>query len=194
MVSLLNLQKGGVYSDEARKIFTEMQNRIRAMALIHEKLYTTADLSSIEFGEYIKRITAELQNTYEGIASNISISIQAGKVYLGVDQAIPCGLIINELVSNALKYAFAGRDDTEGMLRISIRENPDSMIELTVSDNGVGLPEEVDFGDQSKTLGLKLVDLLTRQLRGSLDISRNGGTSYFIRFARKEPSDTKLLP
>ncbi len=193
MVSLLNLQKGSLYSDEARKMFTEMQNRIRAMALIHEKLYTTADLSSIEFGEYIKRITAELRTTYEGITSNISITIQAGKVYLGIDQAIPCGLIINELVSNALKYAFAGRNDMEGELRISIKEKPGSIIELEISDNGIGLPEEVDFGDQSKTLGLKLVDLLTRQLRGSLDISRNGGTSYFIRFARKEPSETKPL-
>ena len=149
------------------------------MALVHEKLYRTEDLSSIDFSGYIESLTSHLYNGYAIDSGRVSLSIDAGNVCLSIDQAIPCGLIINELVSNSLKYAFPG--NAEGSISVSFREQEDGMVSLTVTDSGVGLPVNLDF-TASETLGLQLVRMLVKQLRGEVALDNSGGARFSIRF------------
>ncbi len=177
--SLLSLQSRGVEDEPTRQKFRESQNRVHSMALIHEHLYDAENLSEINFSEYISQLAAHLFRSYQVSSSRIKLRTDIENVKLSVDVAVPCGLIVNELVSNALKYAFPeGRD---GTIRIELHRGSGKRIALRVSDTGRGLPEKVGFWN-TQTLGLRLVRLLVRQLGGEVEIDRSKGTNIVITF------------
>ena len=178
--SLLNLQSGYVKDSETKEMFEESQNRIRSMALVHETLYQSEDLSSVDFRDYVDQLTAQLLGTH-GVDSNlVKMKSNVRNAYLDLDKAIPCGLIINELVSNCLKHAFP--DAKGGEINIDLHRNVDNRYALTVSDNGVGLPKELDFKN-TKTLGLQVVNTLVDQLDGTIELDRSSGTSFRISYS-----------
>jgi len=149
------------------------------MALIHEKLYETNDLARIDFSSYIHDLTAYLFRSY-GVPATIQRKIDSGRVQLNIDTAIPCGLIVHELVSNALKYAFPDGGPGEIQIRLA-GENGRYL--LTVSDNGIGLPKEIDFR-RVESLGMRLVNTLTNQLDGKVELENQNGTTFHIWFSQ----------
>lgn len=176
--SLLSLQSTYIKDEQLREIFKESQNRIKSMSLIHEKLYKSEDLTSISFSDYVRVLAHDLVRSY-GASDRITLTIDVEDISLGIDTAIPCGLIINELVSNSLEHAFP--DGREGEITVTLRSF-DSGIELIVADNGVGIPEDVDFRN-TESLGLRLVTILAEdQLQGSMSLQREGGTAFRIAF------------
>ena len=176
--SLLNLQIKYVNDNEAVNALKESQNRVKSMAMIHEKLYLSKDLTQINFVDYIESLVSNLFYSYNINNSNIKPLLEIDNINLNMETAIPCGLIISELVSNSLKYAFP--DGKQGELLVSLKSK-DNYYELTVRDNGIGLPEELTV-DHAKTLGLKLVNILTGQIDGEITINRKIGTEYIINF------------
>jgi PAS domain S-box-containing protein len=183
ITSLLSLQSAKIPNLEIQAILKESQTRVKSMALVHEELYQSEDLSRIDFADYIRRLTSNLFHTYQTGPVPISLLVEIEEVFLTVDTAIPCGLIVNELVSNALKHAFRGRQGGTVTIRLQ-REEADFL--LTVRDDGVGLAEDIDPA-VTETLGLQLVTTLTRQLGGKLLISREEGTRFDIRFVEQVP-------
>jgi two-component sensor histidine kinase len=181
--SLLNLQSKQIPDRKYHEMFRDSQNRIKSMSLIHEKLYRSADLGHIDFNDYIKSLAKNLFNTYGTPRLRVSLKTDIENVTLDIDAAIPCGLIINELISNSLKHAFPS--DREGEIRISFTQTPlDGTNEyiLTINDNGIGIPDNIDI-KQSKSLGLQLVtSLAEHQLQGTIDLDRDKGTKFSIRF------------
>lgn len=178
--SLLSLQAEYLKDSEVLAIFKDSQNRIDSMALIHEKLYQSKDLARINFSEYIHDLVASLLYTYDINISKVALKIEADEILLGIDTAIPCGLIINELVLNALKYAFPGA--RKGEVFVGLRSLDNCRYTLTVQDNGVGLPEELDFKN-TESLGLQLVNALTSQLGGKIAVENLGGVKFEISFS-----------
>ncbi|MBI5055979.1 MAG: HAMP domain-containing protein [Nitrospirae bacterium] len=179
--SLLSLQSDQIDDRQYIELFDESRNRIRSMSLIHEKLYQSNDLAHIDFNDYVKSLANGLLMFYGTNNGSISLNIKAEELSLAIDTAIPCGLIINELVSNALKYAFP--KDRKGEIKISFRKiTGEDKYELVVSDNGAGIPEGIDIR-AVKSLGMQLiVNLVEHQLKGELALDRSSGTKYFIRF------------
>ncbi|MCP4682121.1 MAG: sensor histidine kinase [Desulfobacterales bacterium] len=178
--SLLKLQSGHIEGGESSEIFRESQNRIKSMALIHEKLYRSESLANIDLKEYIESVAQSLFRSYGTYSRNIDLKMEVESIRLGIDTAIPCGLIINELVSNSLKYAFP--DGKPGEIRISLHSDDKNELELTVCDNGVGIPKELDIGN-TKTLGLYLVSILIEdQLQGKIELSRTHGSEFRLYF------------
>ncbi len=173
--SLLNLQSKYIKDDQALEMFKESRNRIRSMTLIHEKLYRSKDLANIDVAEYIQNLSSNLFRSYS--AGRVSLKTQVDDILLGIDTAIPCGLIINELVSNSLKHAFP---EKQGEIFVDLHRD-DGRFTLIVRDNGVGLPESVDFRN-TDSLGLQLVCTLTDQLDGAIELNRTGGTEFKITF------------
>lgn len=174
--SLLSLQSRYIKDKKDLEMIEESQDRIRSMALIHEKLYQSENLADIDFDDYITDMVNRLIQLHG--AGDITLTIDAGTVSLGIDAAIPCGLIINELVSNCLKHAFSGG---KGEIRILLH-SVNGHIELVVSDNGVGVPEDFDFR-HTDTLGLRLVTILAEdQLNGDIRLIRTKGTEFRITF------------
>ena len=167
--SLLQLQAGYVENDEARTVFEESQGRIRSMALVHEKLYQTKDLAHIDFGDYIRDLVSGLIGSF---GARVVIDVQAASVQLDVDRAIPCGLIINELVSNSFKHAFP--DGRAGRIEVRLSGGGNLPIQIGVRDDGVGWPAEFN-PEQSASLGLRLVRILAKQLRGTLHLQSHNG-------------------
>jgi two-component sensor histidine kinase/CBS domain-containing protein len=180
--SLLKLQSSYVKDEQGLTMFKDSQNRIRSMALIHEKLYQSQDLSRIDFAEYIRDLTSTLLRSYKANAQEITLKTQVNNIWLNVDTAIPCGLIINELISNCLKHAFPSLGNKDNKICIKIDSSPDNQFTLVVSDNGIGLPPELDF-QNTESLGLELVCSLAEQLEGNIELDRNHGTSFKITFA-----------
>jgi two-component sensor histidine kinase len=176
--SLLNLQGKQIKDEQARLIFQESQNRVKSMALIHESLYQADDLSHIDFAEYLRKLVNHISRSYQMQTEAIKMKVNVGDIALGVDTAVPCGLIINELITNSLKYAFPA--GTAGEILIDLSAS-DGGYKLTLSDNGIGLPKELDI-ENANTLGLKLVRTLTEQLRGQLSHSNGCGTKFEITF------------
>ena len=174
--SLISLQSGVATPENMTTAFRESQDRIRSMAMIHERLYRARDLARVDFGEYLHNLTSYLQSSYQPQSAEVRIDIQ--NIRLDIDRAIPCGLIVNELVSNAFKYAF--RNGRRGILEISMRKDEDGLL-LVVSDDGPGLPPGVDVRN-TPTLGLQLVHALVGQLDGELALYRERGTRFEIRF------------
>ncbi len=175
--SLLNLQSYHIKDPEDLEIFKESQIRVKSMALIHEQLYQSENLASINFAEYIKSITSQLFNSYSSPASTITLNLDLQDVSMEIETAIPCGLIINELVSNSLKHGFKNRN--KGKISISLNQNSENIV-LSISDDGVGFDlEKINISD---SLGLKLVKTLVNQLDGSLEIMSNKGSRFLIRF------------
>jgi two-component sensor histidine kinase len=181
--SLLRLQAEAVTEPLTRALFQEGQDRVRSMALVHEKLYQSADLAQIDFGEYVRHLAAHLLLSYQGKEQTVSLQIDTKVVLLGVNVAVPCGLILNELVTNALKYAFP--DGRPGEIRIALRidETPlqGGLGILEVCDNGVGLPVHIDVAE-TESLGLYLVQRLAIQLEGQLEVHNGHGTSFRLSF------------
>ena len=177
--SLLNLQSGYIEDKKSLEIFRESQNRVRSMALIHEKLYQSKELNKIEFTEYIDSLTKDLFNSYNIDNDRIILKSDFDGIYFEIDTAILCGLIINELVSNSLKHAFP--DGRKGEVFIGIKKNGDTNYILSIKDNGVGFPQNLDFR-KTDSLGLQLVTTLTAQLGGIIDLNRNGYTEFKIVF------------
>jgi two-component sensor histidine kinase len=175
--SLLYLQEDYMKDAKGVEILRESQNRVKSMALIHEQLYGTADLAKIDFGRYIQGLTANLFDAYGIDPARIRLNVRADDIALGVDMAVPCGLIINELVSNALKHAFL--PDASGTIDIVIRTLDAGRIEIGVADDGIGLVEPPEE-DEKKSLGLRLVDTLTTQMDGTLAIKTENGTRFSI--------------
>ena len=184
MVSLLSLQKNSIHDETVQHYFTEIQNRIRAMSLIHEKLYSTENFSRVNFGEYLREITMELEYVYRSRAHQPELEFLTGDITLSVDQAIPCALMANEIVSNAFKYAFPENLGRKGRLTVTFDEDSAGKILFTISDNGVGLPDSTNPAGNADTLGLELVHILVKQLEGRLDIMVDGGTSFSISFMK----------
>jgi two-component sensor histidine kinase/CheY-like chemotaxis protein len=179
MSSLLALQADKFDDPDVIDAFKNSQNRIRSMALVHEKLYQAKDLSKIDFHEYIDNLVMNISQLSEVRRSSISVTIRVRNILLGIDLAIPCGLIINELLTNAFKYAYPG--DEKGKIRIQMQLIDNKSYELRVSDNGVGLPNHIDVQNPS-TFGLQLVTLLTQQLEGTIKVNREKGTTFTITF------------
>ncbi len=177
--SLLDFQSESIKDEGSLKAFRESQDRITAMALIHEKLYGSRDFSSIDFGRYIEDISRHLFNSYIIDTDRISLGIDAGDVFLEIDKAIPCGLIMNELISNALKHAFP--EDRKGEITVRLRRQDDGLVWITVADNGKGFPPGMDFR-HTQTLGLQLVNMLVRQLRGTIEFQVDNGLEVRVCF------------
>ncbi|NJB68740.1 two-component sensor histidine kinase/CheY-like chemotaxis protein [Desulfobaculum xiamenense] len=176
--SLLYLQSQHIRDEDALAIFTESRSRVKSMALVHEKLYQSQDLARIDYREYLENFVGYLMQTYHASTRTIALNLEVDDVYLPVDCAIPTSLIINELVTNALKYAWGNA--ASGTLSVGLVSNG-SKVELWVRDDGQGLPKDFDW-EQSETLGMQLVVNLVQQLRGDMNVSCDGGTSFTIRF------------
>lgn len=179
--SLLNLQSAHIRDPRALEVFKEGQGRVRSMALIHEKLYQSEDLARVDFSEYISNLAVYLFRSYEVHAGAVALDVDAEDVLLGVDTAIPCGLIINELVSNSLKHAFPGGGG--GSINIRLRPADAEHLTLTVADDGVGLPEGFD-ARRTSSLGLQLVNTLARQLGGEVLVGCGAGAEFSITFRK----------
>ncbi|BCL38374.1 PAS domain S-box protein [Nostoc sp. MS1] len=177
--SLLQMQSRRTQDHQASAILRDSQNRIASIALVHEKLYRSDDLANIDFAQYIPDLTIHLFDSYNVSSNCIRLNIQVDDVSLDIETAIPCGLIINELVSNALKYAFS--DNRGGEIQVKLYQENDQTLTLIVEDNGIGLPAEFD-SKKAKTLGLTLVQGLVKQLRGQLEIQSQAGTKFKISF------------
>lgn len=177
MISLLSLQSDSVQDPKMSAILDDSTQRIRSMALIHQKLYQSSNLSEIQFGEYLTDFIDTLLSVYP-IHASVNCQVQTEAVYLPVDIAIPCGLIVHELVSNALKHAFP--ENRPGNLKITLVAQDRNNI-LSVADDGVGLPPGLDF-QQTNTLGLYLVNILTYQINGKVEVDTQAGTRFTITF------------
>lgn len=179
--SLLKLQSGYIQDKQVLESFKESQSRIKSIALIHENLYQSKNLSQINFAEYVQQLVVNLFRAYGVNSSAISLKVQVEDVLLGVDTAITCGLIINELVSNCLKYAFPkGKIGEISILLIRV-PNQDNKLVLTIRDNGVGFPKNIDFRNP-ESLGLQLVNTLAAQIKGNIEFNCNGITEFNIEF------------
>ena len=148
------------------------------MASIHESLYQSEDLSNIIFSDYIKKIVISIFKSFE-LSSRIKFVTDIEKISLAIDSSIPCGLIVIELITNSMKYAFP--DDREGEIRVSLHTNDKCEIKLSIADNGVGMPADLDFRNVD-SLGLDLVNALVEQLQGKIELSREKGTEFMITF------------
>lgn len=187
IISLLNLQGGYLHDEGTLRAMQEGQNRIRAMALVHEKFYQLDGISEIDFGEYIEKLCQYIFQTYPETSGKVELEVESDNIALDLDTAMPCGLLINEIVSNSLKYAFP--NGQEGKITIELKAVPENKIQLLVRDNGIGISEEYQLRDPS-TLGLQLIGALTSQLNGEVEMFRSNGTTFNITFtypAAKKP-------
>lgn len=187
IASLLRLQARSLPETELLDTLRESENRIESMSMIHEALYMSENMSKIDFGYYVDKITNNLFRTYGVHPEKIRLNKEIHNLALGIDVAVPCGLIINELISNSLKYAFP--DDRSGEILISLNEKDTgsngNSYELRVSDDGAGMPEGVDI-DDTETLGLQLVSTLAGQMHGKMRVNSTNGTSFIIDFEDRE--------
>jgi|Deesub1362B_J571_1020462.scaffolds.fasta_scaffold00001_587 PAS domain S-box-containing protein len=177
--SLLRLQARQANNPQFEQLIQVCQNRIRSMALIHEKFYETSDFSKIDFNDYARRLLSYLLAIYIKDENQISLEIDIQDVFLDINKAIPCGLLINEIVSNSLKHAFPG--GRKGKITLKMKKGKSQEVELVIADNGVGFPGEIDF-QKTATLGLQLVKDLVRQLNGRFDLIQKQGIEYRVYF------------
>jgi PAS domain S-box-containing protein len=177
--SLLDLQSSKIQDEAALRLLVESQNRIKSMALIHQTLYESKDFARVDFRSFLDTLVPTLVSSYSVDAGRISLSIKAAEVSLPIDAAIPCGLIVNELISNALKHAFP--DGARGLIEVELSREPNEEVVLSVTDNGVGIPADMDLVNAT-TLGLQLVTLLADQLAAKLTMSRSNPTRFRLQF------------
>lgn len=183
--SLLNLQSEKITNPGLLKIFMESQNRIRTMALVHEKLYESTDLSQIDFTQYMHSFLMHMNNSYNLKPKHVQFSVDLKKDphYFKIDTAIACGLILNELISNSCKYAFP--EKRKGNIYLNFERESQSPkchnYLLQVGDNGIGIPPDIDI-ENTNSLGLQLITMLTKQIQGTLELDRTQGTKFTIRF------------
>ena len=178
--SLLRLQSGTITDTKYKDMFMESQNRIVTMSLIHEKLYQSRDLARINVGDYLKELVNGLFFSYDINPGKISSKIDVENVSLGINSAIPCGLIINELISNSFKFAFP--NGRSGEVRISLRSVGNEYFDLIVADDGIGLPKDMDI-KKTESMGMRMVTILVEnQLHGEMSLNRDKGTEFRIKF------------
>jgi two-component sensor histidine kinase/CheY-like chemotaxis protein len=177
--SILSLQSQHVRDEKSLEIFRECENRVKSMSMVHTKLYQSKDLARIDFGAYIKELANDLFLAYRVNPEWVSLSTHTDQVDLDINKAIPLGLVVNELLSNSLKYAFP--KEKKGIIEILL-QSENGRITLKVKDNGVGMAKELDFSN-TKTLGLQLVMALVQQLKGIIEVQRDQGTEFLIRFS-----------
>lgn len=178
ITSILNLQSAYITDEAALQMLQESQERIKSMSLVHESLYQSKFLSEVNFSEYVTNISKNLYHSYLRPQGGISLDFDLDDVYLNLDTSIPCGLILNELISNAMKYAFIGRK--EGAIKVGMKIRQDRLV-MTVTDDGVGLPEGFVV-EESDSLGLQLVSTLVMQIGGNLSIQKSNPTMFTIDF------------
>jgi len=184
--SLLSLQAARIDDTRLNELFQESKSRVRAMALIHEILYDSGDLSRIDFKDYVTRLSTGLTRMFGADGRQVRLSVEADDITLGIDDMVPCGLAIGELISNCLKYAFP--DGRDGRIDIRATMTPEGETKLVVSDDGVGMPEGLDIRN-TNTMGMGLVvSLVEKQLRGRLELVSDQGT----RFTMVIPKSTKI--
>ncbi|MEG4029703.1 MULTISPECIES: PAS domain S-box protein [unclassified Microcoleus] len=179
--SLLKLQSRYIQDSHVSEMLKESQNRVRSMALVHEQLYQSKDLSNIDFAEYIQNLAHNLFQAYEIHAEGVKLQTNIAPSSLNIDTAVPCGLIINELVTNALKYAF--KEQVKGKINIDFTLDNNRVCVLTVSDSGIGFPQDLDYR-KARTLGLRLVGSLVKQIRGKIELLETPGTTFRITFSQ----------
>ncbi len=182
--SLLYLQSAAIEDEQTLELFKESENRVRSMGMIHEKLYQSKDLARVDYSDYIHGLVDNLIQSYAGKTHAVTVKVETRNVSLGIDTAIPCGLIINELVTNAMKYAFPDEALAPGKnaeIRIAMTKEHDDVYVLIVSDNGIGFPQAPDF-QKTESLGLQIVSTLAAQLDGTIRIDNTSGTSIEIQF------------
>jgi two-component sensor histidine kinase len=177
--SLLSLQSRSLSNPEVTGVFTDSQNRVRSMALVHEKLYQSRDLARIDFAAYVRELASHLFRVYRSSAEGVALRVNAKEVFLTVERAVPCGLILSELLSNALKYAFP--DGTCGEIAVDLDTDDARNYRMTIRDNGVGLPASVDLR-LPRSLGLRIVKTLSEQLGGTIAASNARGTTFTLAF------------
>jgi PAS domain S-box-containing protein len=177
--SLLNLQASRSKEPAEAERFSESRNRVRSMALVHENLYRTGDFANVSMVSHIKALCTQLVRAYRMSDQNVDVVTDVDRIELDLDQAVSVGLIINELVSNALKHAFP--DGQSGLVQVSLKRSQNGRCILSVRDTGTGLPPGFDTS-QSDSLGLQLVQDLTQQLRGSMAITQDGGAAFIVSF------------
>jgi two-component sensor histidine kinase len=177
--SMLNLQSRRITDASLKDVFEESQQRIQTIALVHERLYQSRDLSNIGFDDYLKSLVANVMSAQNAAARNVTATTEVEGVSLPIQRAIPCGLIVNELVTNSLKHAFP--NDRTGIIEVTMKSDGDH-VELRVSDDGVGLPTSLDPA-KAKTLGLDLVYTFAEQLDATVDVrSTTTGAAFTLRF------------
>lgn len=179
--SLLTLQAEYIKDASARGYFNDSQNRVKSMAIIHEKLYQTRDFAKIDIKDYVSNLTLSLFKAYNINTNLVDVDVDISNISLDVDTAIPCGLIINELVSNSLKYAFS--DGRKGKMTISLLPVGEDKLQLIVSDNGLGLPEDLET-KEVQSLGLTLVHILAKQLNGNVEVISKNGATFIVTFLK----------
>jgi two-component sensor histidine kinase len=177
--SMLALKSQHVTDEEVLQVFEDMRNRIFSMALVHRLLHRSKSLSRIDLKDYITELVIALRDSYWEAAIKTSFELDLESVSVLIDCALPCGLILNELIINSFKYAFPG--DRKGVIRITLRQDETEVIHLTVLDNGVGIPESVDLKD-TESLGLQLISILTDQLGAKLEFDPVDGVSCGLHF------------
>jgi two-component sensor histidine kinase len=177
--SLLALQAERSPDETVRTVLRDVTHRVRSMAMVHEKLYESADLAQVDFAQYARSLLGYLWSAHGNVAAGVRLTLDLEPVTLPVNSAVPCGLILNELVSNALKHAFS--DCREGEVAVSLRSSAQGRVRLSVRDNGKGMPAGFDWRG-ARSLGLRLVQMLAGQLRAVVEVSSGGGTELGISF------------
>jgi two-component sensor histidine kinase len=181
--SLLYLQSKHSRDEATLEMFLESQQRVRSMALVHERLYQTENLARVDCAEYVRDLASYLRHSYGMASGPVKLEVDVANVSLAIDTAVPFGLIVNELTSNALKHAFPHGQGGEVLIQLT--EGEDGQCSLVISDNGTGLPNGLDFRN-TKSLGLQLVKTLTKQLGGTIELDRGNGTAFSITFPDPE--------
>jgi PAS domain S-box-containing protein len=185
--SLLKLQSKFAGSKSVEDVFSDSEIRLQSLALLHERLYESDDLTNIDFRSYVGALVPNLLQSHSGTHKHITFENSVEKTHFSLDTAIPCGLIVNELVSNCLKHAFP--DGRQGKVEVSLAPF-DKQYRLLISDDGIGLPQEID-PPNPRTLGLRLVNTLVRQLQGQVCVDRSCGTEYQIVFNELNPPQSR---
>lgn len=182
VVSLLRLQSIQINDEELKQLFRSCENRVRTMALIHERLYKTENFTEIDFSQFIDSLVSHLQRLNQREQNPIQMDLSLDPVTIGITKAVPCGLIFQEILSNCYRHAFP--DDRGGRIRIDLHSDDNGTVEISVDDNGIGIPESFDI-ENSESLGLQLIVDLVRQIEGKLQIERKEGTRFHISFRRE---------
>jgi len=178
LVSLINMQKSQSQSEEVKQSLTNLQLRIKTMALVHEMLYRSVDFEKISFPDYVRSVASVVSSTYGRM--NVHLDFKMEPIIINIETAIPLGLILNELLSNAYRHAFTSNDS--GIVTITFKKNKTAnSYALTVADTGTGLPDGFSM-EGSKTMGLQIVDILVKQIEAHLQIEQGNGTSFTINF------------
>lgn len=177
--SLLDLQALRIRDPELVSMLRDSQNRIRSMSMIHQTLYQSHDFARVDFHRFLGELLPSLMESYGMVGGHVAIDIEANHVKLPINEAIPCGLIVNELVSNALKHGFPGH--RRGTIRVRLAQDPDGTVNLSISNDGIDIPPDLNL-ERTGSLGLQLVQLLARQLQGTLEVQRAHPTCFTLHF------------